>query len=190
MTSPITTLWKKVGNFIWDKYNKFKIEITTGDVTTVGDYNGVDLTLSGDIDIPDQQNAADALKGIIYKDGVSFINNFRHPTGNTARPDGHNLNLGIDAGNLTMGSTATETYHGSFNLNIGYQAGYALTTGNKNFNMGYLAGYALTTGNRNFNMGYQAGYTLTTGYNNFNMGYLAGYALTTGNSNLDRKSVV
>ena len=48
-----------------------------------------------------------ATTGILFKGANRFLHNFHHPTGGGALPDGLNTFIGQDAGNFTMGSTAT-----------------------------------------------------------------------------------
>jgi len=133
--------------------------------------------------LADQQTDTDSTNGIIYKGTSRFIHNFRHPTGDTARPIGHNTFVGINAGNLTMGSTATATAHGSYNVGIGTYALHLNTTGSYNTASGPKTLYANTSGNSNTASGYVALYSNTTGYANTASGYYALYSNTTGNYN-------
>ena len=66
--------------------------------------------------------------GIIYKEGTAFLHNFNYGNNGTVTTEGHNLFIGISAGNFTMGSTATETYHSSYNVGIGEEVLVAATT--------------------------------------------------------------
>ena len=84
--------------------------------------------------------------GVILKGANRFIHSFSHLTGGGAVPVGFNTFIGVDAGNFTMGSTATETYHGSYNTAAGYQALYSNTTGYYNTAAGYQAGRYVTGG--------------------------------------------
>ncbi|MCK4328804.1 hypothetical protein KAX02_03070, partial [candidate division WOR-3 bacterium] len=76
-----------------------------------------ELDLIGDLEL-EMTTSADT--GVIYKGADKFIHNFQHPTGDTAVPVGENIFIGVNAGNFTMGSTATEAYQGSYNSAIGY----------------------------------------------------------------------
>ncbi len=90
----------------------------------------------------------------------------------------------------------------SYNVGIGYQAGYNLTTGQNNVLIGKNSAQYISTasnsiaigedalkghnvlgltGNHNIGLGYRTGYNLTTGTDNFLVGYQAGYNLTTAN---------
>lgn len=122
--------------------------------------------------------------GIIWKEAQDtgtyypFIHDFSHPTGNTAKPDGYNLFIGIDTGNFTLGSTATDTYHGSYNTGMGYQTLKSITTAAYNVGIGYQSGQRITTGNRNTIIGYRAGCYLTTGFQNILIGPYAGFSFS------------
>ena len=80
---------------------------------------------------------------VLNANGASILHNFQHPTGGGAIPVGYNLFVGINAGNLSMGSTATATYHSSYNTGMGYASLYSNTTGYRNNAMGYGSLYSL-----------------------------------------------
>jgi hypothetical protein len=82
-------------------------------------------------------------------------------------------------GTGTSGSEPT----GSYNIGLGYQAGYDITTGQYNFLGGYRAGYNLTTPSNNTFVGNSAGYTASTGFENTFVGFEAGYT-TNGSGNI------
>lgn len=121
--------------------------------------------------------------GIVFKNGISFIHNFQHPLGDTAVPAGRNTFIGINAGNFTMGSTATETYHGSNNTAMGYASLRSNTTGYKNTANGYQSLLSNTTGYANTANGYYSLYDLTEGIQNTAFGYNTGRGITTGDYN-------
>jgi hypothetical protein len=121
--------------------------------------------------------------GIVFKNGISFIHNFQHPLGDTAVPAGYNTFIGINAGNFTMGSTATETYHGSNNTAMGYASLRSNTTGYANTANGYRSLYANTTGYANTANGYDSLRFNTIGHCNTANGYRSLYANTTGYHN-------
>ena len=52
-------------------------------------------------------------QGIIYKGSVPFLSDFNYGNNGTVTTDGQNIFVGVGAGNLTMGSTATNTYESS-----------------------------------------------------------------------------
>jgi len=125
----------------------------------------------------------DSLNGIIYKGANTFIHNFRHATGDTARPTGNNTFVGESAGNLTMGSTATQTYHGSYNTGIGKLSLNANTTGYQNSAVGYASLRSNTTGSSNSALGYYSLYSNTSGNSSSAVGYTSLYSNTSGYSN-------
>src|SRR3989338_2687129 len=91
-----------------------------------------------------------------------------------------NTIVGENAGNLTMGGTASQAYHSSYNTFMGTNAGSSNTTGYYNTFIGTNAGYFNTTGVQNTFMGTLAGYSNTTGYYNTLIGTNAGSSNTTG----------
>ena len=139
-----------------------------------------ELDLVGDLKL---ENTISNDTGVIYKKADRFIHNFKHPTGSSTVPDGYNTFVGVNAGNFTMGSEATETYHGSYNSAMGVNALNSNTTGYANTANGYAALYNNTTGNANTANGYAALYNNTTGNANTANGYQALYSNTTGYRN-------
>jgi hypothetical protein len=122
--------------------------------------------------------------GVIYKGADTFIHDFNYGlNGGGITTVGNNVFIGKEAGNFTMGSTATSNYHGSFNAGIGYQALRANTTGYVNFGMGAYALRSNTTGYANVAVGYAALYTNTTGAQNLGMGYESLHGNISGNQN-------
>jgi len=86
--------------------------------------------------------------------------------------------VGLGAGNLTMGSTATETWHSSFNTGVGANALFSNTTGYGNSAFGSNALFSNTTGSNNFAMGNNAGRYYGSGTNtnqNSNNSLFIGY---------------
>jgi hypothetical protein len=144
----------------------------TGNLTINGDTTWTD----GDLYLPWEQGST---KGTVYLDGGRFIHSYVG-TGDTATPYGRNLFIGKNAGNFSMGDTATKTYHSSYNNAMGYYALYSNTTGSHNSAMGYYALYSNTTGFHNSAMGYYALYSNTTGSRNNAMGDYTLYRNTTG----------
>jgi len=141
------------------------------------------LEITQNFRLADQQTADDSLNGISYKGANIFIHNFRHATGDTARPDGNNLFVGENTGNLTMGSTATETYHGSYNTGIGKLSLNSNTTGYKNSAVGMYSLYSNTTGYHNSAVGLFSLYSNTTGSFNSAVGNYSLRSNTTGYNN-------
>ncbi|MFC1622991.1 beta strand repeat-containing protein [Patescibacteria group bacterium] len=137
---------------------------------------------AGNVDLDNTTNANQY--GIITKNGTNFIHNFNYGDNGTVTTDGQNLFVGEGAGNLTMGSSATQTYHSSYNVFVGYQAGAANTTGYSNLFIGRRAGYSHTSGFDNTFIGRNAGYATTNGDENTFIGRSAGYSNIGGNENL------
>jgi hypothetical protein len=138
------------------------------------------LHLTGSIRLP---NTTNTTTGIIYKDTSRFIHNYQHPTGDTAVPAGFNTFVGLVAGNLSMGSTATSVSHGSYNSGFGYQVLNALTTGYSNTAIGFQAGEDITTGYKNTIVGMNAGGQLVGGSRNTFIGDDSGLLTNSGINN-------
>ena len=111
--------------------------------------------------------------GVIKKSSSRFMHNFQHPTGDTAIPDGVNTFVGVNAGNFTMGSTATTTNDGSYNVGVGVDALSSNTIGYDNIAVGAQALDDNTTGNSNVAVGTWALKACTTGIGNVAVGDLA-----------------
>lgn len=118
--------------------------------------------------------------GVVTKGGTAFLHNFQHPTGDTAIPIGKNTFVGLGSGNLTLGSTATSTTHGSQNTGVGYGSLTSLTTGYQNNAIGESALYNANTGFCNNAMGLGALAALTSGSYNSGVGRYALAGCTTG----------
>lgn len=138
------------------------------------------LDVAGDIQLDTTTNNA---TGIIWKDATTFLHDYHNITGGTAIPLGRNVFLGEGAGNFTMGSTATETYHGSENTGIGYHVLDAVTLGYANTAVGHNAGTSITTGNLDAAFGAGSLAKNTTGTRNSALGYNALYQNTIGSYN-------
>ena len=122
--------------------------------------------------------------GIIYKNGSVFLHNFNYGLNpNNITTDGNNLFVGIDAGNLTMGSTATSATQSSYNTCIGNSALKSNTTGYQNSAMGYGSLRSNTTGYQNSAIGSSSLRSNTTGYQNSAIGSISLRSNTTGYGN-------
>lgn len=121
--------------------------------------------------------------GVIYKGTDRFIHNFSHPTGGGAVPVGDNTFVGVNAGNFTMGSTATQTYHASSNTGVGKYTLVNNTTGYQNTAIGSHALLTNSTGLNNTAVGRASLYNNSTGTNNTAVGLNALYSSTTGVAN-------
>lgn len=159
-----------------------RIIIDAGGSTNITVTSGL-LTISGNTE---KQKTASSSTGVILSGGNAFLHDFSHPTGNTQIPQGYNIMLGRDAGNFTMGSTATSVAHGSENTLINRDTGKALTTGYRNTFVGAYSGSNITTGHSNVAVGFQAmtGGSGPTGQSNVAIGNLPLTGLTSGNFNV------
>src|SRR5574343_977642 len=115
--------------------------------------------------------------GIVFKDGSRFIHNFNYGYNGTVTTEGYNTFIGDDAGNFTMGSTATVTYQASSNTAVGYHA----LMGNT---IGYAALFGNTIGNGNQAIGYATLYNLSSGSSNIAIGINAGRYISGGSTSL------
>ncbi len=137
-------------------------------------------------------------KNSIYRGGVRFLHNFHQPSG--AGSDGQNLFLGLNSGNSTLGSEATQDWESSYNVGIGDNSLQELTLGYDNTgigvdtlkdnNIGYdntaIGAWALednTEGYYNTGIGVLSLGKNTLGYNNTAIGYLSMYLATVGHHN-------
>jgi len=119
------------------------------------------IDIGGNLDLDNTTNANQF--GLVTKDGARFIHNFNYGNNGTVTTEGGNTIVGENAGNLTMGGTASQAYHSSYNTFMGTNAGSSNTTGYYNTFMGTLAGYSNTTGVYNAFIGTNAGYYLADG---------------------------
>ena len=81
-------------------------------------------------------------------------------------------------GGAMFGAYSARNASADYHVSIGYQAGYAQTSGDGNTNIGYQAGYTNTTSGFNTAVGYQTLKT-STGADNTSLGYQAATAVTT-----------
>lgn len=138
------------------------------------------LEMTGNIKVVETVQAS---IGIIFKGTGRFLHDFNYGNNGTVTVDGRNLFLGYNAGNLTMGSTATVNTNSSDNIGIGYNTGINITTGYANVFVGNYAGFNNNTGYLNTFVGHQAGYNDGAGRSNTFIGQRAGYSTTSGNEN-------
>ncbi len=108
----------------------------------------------------------------------------------------HNVGIGFRAGFLINRFSTTQA---NYNVLVGFDAGYSLSSGDDNVFMGYQAGFSNTTGTDNVMIGFRAGFfnnatdgtfigngagfNNTTGSDNTFLGQLAGASVTTGRDN-------
>lgn len=138
--------------------------------------------------------------GIIYKNTNRFIHDFNYGDNGSVITAGKNTFVGENAGNLTMGSTATAvlqssyntvTGHEAFGANargyennaFGFQSLYSNTDGYENCSFGCKTLWSNTTGDYNNAFANEALYSNTDGVRNNAFGYQALYANTLGDDN-------
>src|SRR3989344_5562591 len=85
------------------------------------------IDIGGNLDHDNTTNANQF--GLVTKGGARFIHNFNYGNNGTVTTEGGNTIVGENAGNLTMGGTASQAYHSSHNTFMGTNAGYSNTTG-------------------------------------------------------------
>lgn len=124
------------------------------------------------------------LYGIIYKDTTPFIHDFNYGNNGTVSTVGCNTFVGLNAGNFTMGSTATQGYEASYNTGIGYQSLFSNTIGTINTANGCQSLYSNTIGSNNTANGYGSLFYNTIGYNNTALGSESLFYNTTGINNV------
>jgi hypothetical protein len=129
------------------------------------------------------QNTTSANTGVIYKTTTWSIHNFQHPIGGGAVPVGRNTFVGIDAGNFTMGSTATTVGQASYNTVSGTWALTNNSIGSSNTASGVSALHGNTSGSNNTASGTWALAVNSTGTNNTASGYYPLYRNTSGSNN-------
>jgi hypothetical protein len=143
---------------------------------------GAKLDISaGNLDLDTTTNANQF--GVISKNGTRFIHDFNYGNNGTVTTDGGNTFVGLNAGNLTMGSTATQTYQASYNTALGQASLSSNTTGGDNTASGYASLSSNTTGFSNTASGYASLYSNTTGHQNTASGFASLYSNTTGSNN-------
>jgi len=121
--------------------------------------------------------------GIIYKNDSPFIHNFNYGNNGTVTTLGYNTFIGENAGNLTMGSSATVSTQSSYNTAVGYYSLFSNTTGRNNTALGSEALRYNTTGSYNTAQGDGSLLSNTTGSYNTAIGLSALYTNTTGDYN-------
>ena len=176
------------GASVWDDQTTY-IEPNTIGTNELRVYDSGGLTLgatsdpgSGNLGLLNTTNANKV--GIIYKNGNPFIHDFNYGNNGSVTTSGYNTFVGLNSGNLTTGSTATETWHASWNTAMGYESLNDITVGaaNSAFGAGALGLNTHSSGNSAF--GTYALYNSNGGSNNVGIGYWAGGDLTIGSQNI------
>ena len=160
-TSTITLWGGSTSGNVWN-LNSGNVGIGTSTPTAK-----LDLT-AGNFDI-DNTTFANQF-GVITKNGTRFIHNFNYGNNGTVTTDGNNLFFGKSSGNLTMGSTATASWQGSYNTGLGDATLQNNTTGAMNMAVGYAVLSANTTGYNNSSIGVYSLQSNTVGNNNVAIG--------------------
>ena len=132
----------------------------------------------GNIDIDNTTNANQF--GIITKNGSRFIHNFNYGNNGNATTAGGNTFVGINAGNLYMGDTASGDMDASFNTGLGDSALTNNTVGSFNTAGGSSALTSNQEGNSNTAFGTGALYNNTSGSFNTAIGEGSLISNTTG----------
>ena len=139
------------------------------------------LDMTGNINLTN--TTATNLNGIIFTTGTRFLHSFNYGNNSTVTTQGQNIFLGQNAGNFTMGSTATGGWEASYNVGIGGKSLSNNTIGSRNIAIGYESMLLNTTGYQNTALGYNSLSSNTSGYWNTAIGFLSLYNNTTGNQN-------
>lgn len=122
-------------------------------------------------------------EGIIYKDTDRWIYDFGYGDNGTVTPNGENIFIGKDTGNLNLGATATSSSESSYNVGLGYNSVSALTTGAGNLAVGPFTLYNCTTGNNNISIGSSNLVNTVDGDSNVALG-LGSLYFNTGSNNI------
>ncbi len=156
--------------------------ITTGTQSIAGAKTFTTSINTNTLILPVTTNASPS--GVIYKDANRFIHDFNYGNNGTVTTLGQNTFVGTQAGNLTMGATATQSNNASYNTGVGYQSLMANTLGNSNTAIGNTALVANTAGHSNTAIGAYTMAVNTTGYQNTAVGSAALNRNTTGINNV------
>lgn len=173
--------------FTGNKYSIIDTASATGSLHSewyggaAGTTSFMSIGKSGQITIPNTTFAAPY--GIIYKGTVPFIHNFNYGNNGSVTTTGNNTFVGNEVGNFTMGATATQSYHSSYNTIFGGQAFVANTIGFWNSAIGFQSLYNNTSGANNMAVGVQALWGNTTGYENVAIGSESGKNIVDGDNN-------
>ena len=122
--------------------------------------------------------------GVIQKNGVPFLHNFTYGNNGSVTPSGHNLFIGKNAGNFSLGATATTVDHGSYLIGIGDDALSSAVTANWCVAIGYQALKNKTTGGGCYAIGYQSQLANVSGVYNVSLGTWTLFSNVSGGSNV------
>ena len=170
-----TSPWKLSGSNLYASSTSWSIGIGTNSPGAKLDIAGGNLDL-------DNTTFANQF-GVISKNGTRFIHDFNYGNNGTVTTTGNNTFVGLNSGNLTMGSTATQVYHASGNTGVGANVLTANTTGYYNTALGINSLNANTTGSNNAAFGFYALSANNTGSQNSALGSGAISSNTSGTAN-------
>ncbi len=117
--------------------------------------------VNGDLQLPATTFTSQI--GVVKKGGSRFIHDFNYGNNGTVTTAGFNTFVGINAGNFTMGSTATTTTQASYNTASGYSSLFSNTTGHSNTASGYSSLFSNTAGHSNTASGHSSGRYIADG---------------------------
>ncbi len=118
--------------------NKVVYGVTSsGDATVTPSGGDVELTTSN---LKLQSTTNSSPYGVIYKGATPFIHDFNYGNNGTVTTVGRNTFIGINAGNLSLGTTATNDYQSSSNTGCGYGSLSYITTAYRTTALGYYSG--------------------------------------------------
>lgn len=148
---------------------------------STGTLSSKNINIAEQIDIP---ACTTSVLGVVYKNSVRFLHSFSHPTGDSAIPEGHNLFIGENCGNFTMGSTATSTGHASNNIGLGRFCFEDNTLGNENIALGNGTLRNNTVGYANSAFGTDSMFSNVGGHSNLGIGNQSLYSNLQGDYNV------
>ncbi len=122
--------------------------------------------------------------GVIEKNGIPFLHNFSYGNNGSVTPSGRNIFIGKNAGNFSMGATATSIDHGSYLIGIGDEALSSAVTANWCVAIGYQALKNKTIGGGCYAIGYQSQLANVSGIYNVSLGTWTLFSNVSGGSNV------
>ena len=144
--------------------------ITTAEGNFFGGYLAGANDISGSANVGIGRQSVQLTTTPVYEIGIGYL---------TTSTSAGWANIGIGAFALRGVSTNNTA---AYNIGIGYEAGYAITTlAEYNIFAGYRSGKAITTGDNNIFVGKNSGLSVTTGGDNTLLGAYQGSASLQGN---------
>ena len=198
-TAGYTVIAQQVAKFI---KNNFETEVKSNNILTSSNLTSIfaspmvigttrpnigvfsSLKTSNSFYMPQATNTTGDTSGIIYMNSNRFIHAFNYGNNGTVTTAGNNTFIGINAGNLTMGQSATASNQASNNVGIGFSSLNSNRTGYQNVAIGSSALGTNTTGYSNIAIGSSALNLNTIGNGNVAVGDIALLRNTTGTNNI------